>query len=186
MFKIIFGLFFILITVPFWVVIIGSGEYFALLFISIFDIVGLVFFISGLKKAIKDGKTRRNGVETYAQINAVLPSGTYVNDVPELKGEFTVFNPNTYQTENVTEILGVGAFKYQVGQVVKVKYYDGDINIIEIVDISQVPGDASKFFTTPVASTPSVVGSATSPSLSGITNPADIIEIDGVKYKRID
>ena len=109
-----------------------------------------------------------------------------LNDVPELKGEFTVFNPSTYQIDNVSEVLGIGAFKYQVGQVVKVKYYDGDINIIEIVDISEVPGDASKFFTTPVASTPSVVGSATSSSLAGITNPADIIEIDGVKYKRMD
>ena len=185
MFNIIFGLFFILITVPFWVAIIASGEYSVLFFISIFDIVGLIFFVIGLKKAIKDGKTRRNGVETYAQINAVLPSGTYVNGVPELKGEFTVFNPNTYQTENVSEILGVGAFEYQVGQVVKVKYYDGDINIIEIVDISQVPGDASKFFTTPVASTPSVGGSIPTSSLDGITNPADIIEIDGVKYKKM-
>ena len=179
MVNIFVGLFFVFITVPFWVTLIETKAYFVLLFVGIFDVVGIWLFYKGFSKLVRDIRTRKNGVETYAQLMNIFPSGTYVNDVPELKGTFKVFNPDTYQTDNVDEILGVGAFKYHEGQVVKVKYYNGDINILNITDINEVPGDISKYFT---YSSPTSIES----QLSNVTNPADEIEIDGVKYKKVD
>ena len=160
MVLIIVGLLLIICTIPVWIVIFSVNDFVLvqLILLSMLDIVGIILFCTGMKKIIKDSKTKKNGVETYAQLMNVKRIGENEDGSPKLKGEFKVFNPNTLQTEDVTEMLKGTKISYvHIGKIVKVKYYEGDINIDKIVDISEVPGDASKFFRTDISPTPEYI-----------------------------
>ena len=168
--KLIIGLFFILTMIPAWIVIMSYGEYGALILVLIVDIFGLVMVIKGAKVVIRNHNTKKKGIETYAQIIEVSNTGKRnSDDESEKKGKFIVYNPNTYQTETVSEVLGYG-YDYKIWQVVKVKYYNGDINITEYVDRKDVPGDISKFFSQNEPTYPELIGKT---NQDGITERKD-------------
>lgn len=141
-------------------------------FIGIFVVIGLVIMIKGLKKVIANAKTSKHGEDGYAILRDILPTGSYVNGVPELKGVFFIYVLSNNHTEMIEEIIGFNPLKYQVNNYVKVKYYNGDINIIEKVSDELVPEHIKKYLG-PIET-------------NFNSNASDIIQIDGHTYKRID
>ena len=57
--------------------------------------------------------------------------GSYVNDAPEYQADVYLYITSEGRTETITEIIGFDPMKYPIKSYVKVKYYQGDINIEE-------------------------------------------------------
>lgn len=178
MFNLIFGLCFAMFSLVFLVAFISSGVVnegftFSLLFpltiIGIFLIVGLGIFIRGVKQIITNRKTSLRGEECYAILKEIMPTGSRINGMPELKGTFLVYILSLNKTEMIEEIIGFNMFKYKVNDYVKVKYYDGDINVLEIVGHDLVPSNVRRKL-----------------GESDNTFQDEIIQVNGHTYKRID
>lgn len=153
MFEIMFGLFWtgfsLFVSFVFFGDFFISGEFDSFMvmpaiLLSIFVIIGLAILIKGIKKVSANVKTSKNGEECYGILTNISKTGNSVNGVRELKGHFYVYLVSTNQVVTVEEAIGFNPFKYQVNNYVKVKYYNGDINVLEIVSADIVPSDARK------------------------------------------
>lgn len=167
MFELIFGIIFLGVSLPFFIGMDFTKSPIMLLFL-IFPIVGLYFLISGLIKIIKNTMTAAKGVETFAAIQNVYPTSKSINDAPIYIAEFKVYDENTMEAKIIKEEVGIFPSKYPIGAYIKVKYYNNDVNLIKVVSEEEVPENIMRFIKTECAPLD------------------DIIEINGVKYKRID
>ena len=158
----------IFFTIPF--LITKEVNLFAILVIGRFWIIGIVILVKGIKKVVANHKTEKFGEECYALIKSVYRNGNKVNHRPQFNAEFLVYVPSKNTLEQVTEDIGFNNGRYQVDTFVKGKYYNGDINVKEVVDYNTLPLNIRPSF---------------EQLMSKDTN-SDIITIDGVKYKRID
>lgn len=141
------------------------------LFLGLFWVVGLFMIGWGLTKIIKNTLTKVKGEECYGRITNVYKSGAYVNDRPELKADFLVYMPSIQDTQILSETIGFNRYKYPIGSYVRLKHYNGDINIEGIIDEFELPSDAKYHFDElPLAN----------------QNDQDTIVIDGVEYVRKD
>ena len=183
MFDLVFGAAFIAFSLVFIFAFIGnsvasSGFTVSLsvpiVVIGIFFFIGLMVFIKGVRKIWKNIKTSKNGEEGYAILKDIVPTGSRVNGMPEMKGVFLVYILSLNRTETQEEIIGFNPFKYKVNDYVRVKYYDGDINIIEKISDNQVPSNVKRQL--------GGINEFSSSSIGG----EDIININGHNYKRID
>ena len=172
MFEFTFGLswtiFMIFFTIPF--LITKEVNLFAILVIGGFWIIGIVILVKGIKKVVANHKTEKFGEECYALIKSIYRNGNKVNHRPQFNAEFLVYVPSKNTLEQVTEDIGFNNGRYQVDTFIKGKYYNGDINVKEVVDYNTLPLNIRPSF---------------EQLMSKDTN-SDIITIDGVKYKRID
>lgn len=110
------------------------------LFMGIFWAVGIIMIIIGLRKIIKNAQTDKFGEICYGRIIDIRRSGAYVNNVPELKAIVTVYIESLGTTEDVEEVIGLATKrKYQVGDYIEGKYYNGDINIDSYVPENVIP-----------------------------------------------
>ena len=140
------------------------------IFLGIFWAVGLFMLYLGISKIIKNYRTSEYGEICYGRIIDISKSGTYVNDVPELKALVTVYVESTGTLENVEEVIGLATEKkYKIGDYIEGKYYNGDINIESYLDESIVPSHLQPLFANLV--TKSV---------------EDTIVIDGIEYVKKD
>lgn len=124
--------------------IVSHEEFHAMLwpkiFIGIFWLVGILFFVSGLLEILKNYKTDKYGEPCYGRILNIYNSGTYINDVPELKANICVYLESTGTLEFVDEILGVATkVPYSKGDYIEGKFYKGDINITSEISQSNIP-----------------------------------------------
>ena len=141
------------------------------LFLGLFWVIGLFMIGKGLIQIIKNTLTKTKGEECYGRITNVYNSGAYVNDRPELKADFLVYMPSTQSTQMLSEKIGFNRYKYPIGSYVRLKHYNGDINIEGIIDEYELPSDARhQFEEVPIADS---IGE-------------DTIVIDGVEYVRKD
>ena len=176
-FGLIWTIFCTLIFIPF----ILAGQIVVIIpFIVIFEGIGIFLIVKGAKQIIKDKKTDKNGIICYGIVNSISTTGTSVNGSPELKALVTIYLESENNILNISEIIGFDANKYPEGSCVKVKYYDGDINIIELADFNYIPINAQN-------SLKATYDLLNNRNMSTDVNQAsDVIEINGIKYKRID
>ena len=111
------------------------------LFLGIFITIGIALIASGVKTVIANSKTNKYGIERYGYITDILPTGSYVNNRPELKAIVTVIDDDFGNTNTYEEIIGFDCNKYNVGDYIKVKHYENDINILHTLREDQVPYD---------------------------------------------
>ena len=116
------------------------------LFFGIFWAIGLFMIYWGLKRIIKDKKTNAFGEICYGKITDIFESGTYINEVPELKAQIVLYIPSINDIKIVSEVIGLygSVYNYEIGKCVEVKYYNGDINFEKVLDIQDLPYEAQE------------------------------------------
>lgn len=194
MFEFIFGLIWSLFTMLFtWVFYFSNGnisvngkmvtqaEFNAMLFpkifIGVFWTVGIVLMFWGLKKIIRNMKTSKIGIECFGKIIKIYPSGTYINGIPELKADFVVYIDTENKVETLSEVIGMNKYKFPIGAWFKLKYYEGDINIGELLKEDQVPLNVVDIIESTIDN---------QKPTESIVEDKNIIEINGEKYMKID
>lgn len=187
MFKFLFGLVWIAFVTPIFIMcLVVPGEQrggvdmnpYLFIFFVVFEVVGLYMLISGLRKIVKDKKTKRNGIKCYAIVSDIQTTGSYVNDKPEYKATLNFVNPETNQLETIEEIIGFNYNKYPINSYVLCKYYQGDINLENLVFENEIPGDIKKH----------LVPNQQMTNYSNLEFSVDreYVTIDGVQYKKIN
>lgn len=142
MFNLIFGLVWtIFSTFCFSLMFVDGGNFEPAIipFALLFEGVGIWLIVSGLKQVITNKKTDIHGISTYGIVLNTLKTGSYVNNVPELKAEVLTYLEYERTTKVFQEIIGLAPAKYNVGAYVSVKQHENDINIIEEVDRDTIP-----------------------------------------------
>ena len=150
-----------------------------LIILTVFFIIGIVIIVSGVKKLIKDSKTKKFGIPCYGRIQNLQPTGTYVNEQPEYKAILDVINPNTNQVERIEEVVGFNYYKFPIGSFVMCKYYNGDINFENKIEPGEVPGNY-KDKLKPI----DYETDFGCPNFE-FSEDREYVTIDGVKYKRV-
>lgn len=187
MFEFIFGLVWILFCLPFIfflftdILSVGfsSGVILFCIFTGLFVSIGLFMMFIGLKKISINKKTDKNGFITYAIVTDTYESGSYVNDNPEWKSNFKVVDRNSLLVD-CSEIVGFDRNKYPIGSYVRVKYYNGDINILEAVPELQIGNMALLDYKKIVDA--NIINKQN----ETINCAPEIVIINNIKYKRAD
>lgn len=148
MFELMFGIIWMAITGISTIVILQSGAltdglapFLSMsVFMLIFWGVGIYMLKRGLKKVIANAKTNAHGVETFGVILTIDETGCYVNDRPQLQAEVLVVTEGK-ELNRYTEVIGFDWNKYHEGQLLKVKHYQNDINVIGAAVEAEIPYD---------------------------------------------
>lgn len=131
-------------------IINSNGFFFEMLFpiviLGIFLIVGITLIVKGFKKLVIDFSTNTKGEECFGKIYNTYNSGVYINESPELKADILVYIPSIGETRVISEVIGFDRLKYPFGSFVKLKYYNGDINLQAVVDEQELPANARAEF----------------------------------------
>ena len=154
----------------------GIGAFIAGSFVIIpFWIIGIYLLKRGIDKISIDKQTDNFGEECYGLITDIYPSGSYANNIPELKANVTIYIPSSHEVMDVSEILGMAnkVEFYRVGSYVLLRYFEGDINFECVIDEETLPIDAREQL-------------SSSDSLINTKKINDTIVIDGVEYVRND
>ena len=186
MFKFLFGLAWTAFITPMFILcLVVPGEQrggadmdlFLFSFFILFEAIGLYMLISGLRKIIKDIKTKMHGIKCYGIVSDIQVTGSYVNGKPEYKVILDFVNPETNQLETIEEIIGFNYNKYPIDSYVQCKYYQGDINLEDRVSENEIPEEIKKY----------LVSGQQEPNDSNLEFSADreYVTIDGVQYKKI-
>lgn len=149
---------------------------FLFIFFILFEVVGLYMLISGLRKIIKDRKTKKYGIECYGIVRDIQATGTFVNGNPEYKAILNFVNPETNQLETIEEIIGFDSNKYPIDSYVLCKYYQSDINLENIVSENEISVDIKKYLA-PSQHVPNYCNLE-------FSDDREYVIIDGVKYKK--
>ena len=181
--KIAFGAFWTIFTCVVFGIFLSTGQFNLgiILFFLLFLAVGLFVLYLGLKKVFKDSKTNSKGELCYGVITDISPDegGVQVNGRAQSKVtvQFFVESLNTMKT--LSENIGFKEDEYSIGSCVRIKYYDGDINIVEkYVDINQVPVNIQNYLRGLMQN--SVVPNGM------YTGDESTITINGVTYRKED
>lgn len=113
---------------------------FIILFIFlVFFLLGIYLVFSALYDSYIKKKIDLEGIEVYGKIINISTTGVYINDIPQLKATVRTYLPKTGTVECFNAVIGLSPSQYRVGDYLKVKYYNGNINIIEIADEKYIP-----------------------------------------------
>ena len=157
-------------------------EIFPLIFCLVFDGIGIFMLVKGIKQYKKDKNTEKHGDIKYAIVLDVFPNGSYVNNRPQYSGKFGILDDDDIH-ETYEEIIGFNP-DIDIGEFVKVKCYNDDINIVEKVLESALPFEAKNCnnfidFSKEVLQTKEANG-----SIEYLSD--DEIVINGERYKKAD
>lgn len=186
MFEFLFGLAWVTFVTPIFILcLVVPGEQrngadmnlFLFAFFVLFEVIGVFMIIRGLRKIIKDKKTKKHGINCYGIVNDIKVTGSYVNGNPEYKAIIEFVNPETNQLGSIEEIIGFDHNKYPINSYVLCKYYQGDINFENIVPENEIPGDIKKYLV-PKQQVPNYFNLE-------FSDDREYVTIDGVKYKKI-
>lgn len=142
-------------------------------FLSIFWFVGISMIRQGYKEYKANKETDLYGEECYAKIINVYESGSYVNDNPEYKADMIVYIPSNGEVLKLAETVGFNYSLFKPGTIVSGKYYNGDININKESSGITLPYEADEKIKAFMKH-------------YNISDPANVIVIDGVEYVRKD
>lgn len=151
-----------------------------------FLFIGLVFLAIGIFLVIKDVLTKNIGEECFAKVKDIRHTNVVINGYPELKALLLVYIPSLNATKEIYERVGTDPEKYPIGSLVKVKFRKNDVVIISKADINElsiVEEEQLKMNEDLINGQNSI---STIVNSDVINTAADVIEINGVKYKRID
>lgn len=186
MFNFIFGLIWTAFVTPIFIMcLVAPGEQrggidmnLSLFIVFIlFEFIGLYLLVSGLKKIIKDKKTKKYGIQCYGIIREIQETGASVNDNPEYKAILHFLNPETNQIETIEEIIGLDYNKYPINSYILCKYYQGDINLENLISENEVPGAIKKYLVP--------AQQVSNYSNLEFSSDKEHVIIDGVKYKKM-
>ena len=186
MFEFIFGLAWTAFVTPIFIMcLVVPGEQrggadmnlFLFIFFVLFEFIGLYMLIRGLKKIIKDKKTKKHGIQCYGIISEIQETGSYVNNNPEYKAILHFLNPETNKVETIEEIIGFHYNKYPINSYVLCKYYQGDVNLENLIFEKEVPGDIKKYLFP--------LKQVSNYSNIEFSSDKEYVTIDGVQYKKI-
>ncbi len=140
------------------------------IFLGIFWVIGIIMIIVGLRKIIKNAQTEKFGEVCYGRIIDIMRTGTLVNNVPELKAVVQVFIESEGRLDTIEEVIGLATNrKYNIGDYIEGKYYNGDINIDSYIPETVMPLHIQEKLRN-----------------IKINTSEDEIIVDGVKYVRKD
>lgn len=145
------------------------------LFFGLFWVVGFFMIGKGLfgiiRKTLRKNLINTKGEECFGRVQNVYNPGIYVNEKPGLKADILMYIPSIQDTQTSSKTIGFDKDQYPIGSYVKLKYYNGDINIEGPIDEFELPSDVKhQFEEIPM---PDSFGQ-------------DTIIVDGVEYVRMD
>lgn len=154
------------------------------IFFGLFWVIGLTVLGIGIFLTIKDFITKKKGEDCFAKVIDHGYTGVRVNGIPELKALLLVYIPSLNTTKEIYGVIGINPSEYPIGSIVKVKYYNNsaviigkadksELSIVEENELKIEENYEQKEFNTGV-------------NPDAINTSADVIEINGVKYKKID
>lgn len=153
--------------------------------IAIFWAIGLAFLFVGLSLVIKDIRTKRKGEDCFAKVLKISHTNVTINGYPQLNAKLLVYVPSLGVTKQINEVIGTDPEKYPKSSIVRVKYHNNDVVIIGKADKSEL-----SFVEEEQLKIREEINEQTSfntgVSSEVINTSADEIEINGVKYRRID
>ena len=180
----LFGLLWLIITTLFTIPILISQnnlDIFLILFILLFWAIGIFFVTKGIKKIITNRKTEKYGEDCFGRVKNIYPNGTMINHRPMYNIDVDVYIPSKQTMITITEEIGMDIGKYPLESIVKIKYYNNDINIKEVVDYNSIPLKIREYFERYESST-----NTQTTNVNTSTEVADVVTINGVQYKRMD
>lgn len=170
--ELIFGIVWLILVVPMSIsVIIIQPSVIA--FFSIFYIVGICFVVRGVKRVTADKKTDKNGEICYGRIKNISSTGTSVNGRQELKATICSYIPSLNEEKILDEVIGFDYNKYAIGDYVKLKYYNNDVNIIEKVSNQEVPQNVLALYDNSKEFGPNIIYSGTGERLQPMNMPTN-------------
>ena len=104
-----------------------------------------------------------------------------INHRPMYNIDVDVYIPSKQTMITITEEIGMDIGKYPLESIVKIKYYNNDINIKEVVDYNSIPLNIRDYFEKYESST-----NTQTTNVNTSTEVADVVTINGVQYKRMD
>lgn len=101
--------------------------------------MSVFLIVKGIKQIIKDRKTDINGIDTYGCILKTFSTGNSINDLPEMKAEILTYLENERTIKKFEEVVGFDSSKYSIGTFLRLKQFEDDINIVEVVTRDLIP-----------------------------------------------
>ena len=108
------------------------------------EALAIYSLILSTKRYIINRNIEKKGLDCYGIVRNVNPDYDYIGEFHDRKLDVEIVNPNTLQLEHIIEEVETVEDEFPVNSYVKCKYNNGYINIIEIVDPKDIPGDAIK------------------------------------------
>ena len=179
-FGLVWTIFFIFVTIAILSVTgFNTGLF---LFFLLFIAAGVWVMYLGIKELQKNKKTNKYGEICYGIVTAIEPakSNIEINGRTPFSVYVDVYVGSMNFVSNYSEEIGFEQYKYRVGECLKVKFYDNDINILEgNVDFNSLPYDIQNKFL------PSTTRATNIPQ--GLySGQEDTIIINGVEYKKMN
>jgi hypothetical protein len=130
--------------------------------------------------------TKNIGEECFAKVKDIRHTNIVINGYPELKALLLVYIPSLNATKEIYERVGTDPKKYPIGSLVKVKFRKNDVVIISKADINELSIVEEEQFKMNEDLINSQNSISTIVNSDVINTDADVVEINGVKYKRIN
>lgn len=108
-------------------------------FFFIFLAIGIYFLISGIMQVIRDKKTGKIGILTYGHFFSIYKTGAIEDGEEELKAVFLSYLPDRNRVIRVEEIISFTPTDYKEGDFVQLKFYKGDVNILQVLPEGAIP-----------------------------------------------
>lgn len=186
MIELLMGIVFLGMSGLFSVVTIMDGEFGVFLFLTPFWLAGGWLLYTGIKKVLTNIKTNKLGMDTYGLVVDFTETGTYVNGYPVWCAHVLVFVGNRVQ--RFREEVGTDP-RFDVGDFVRVKHYENDINVEERESMYSIPSHIREMLelAAPVAILKHDVNINNAPQkYKDFVVTEDSVIIDGVSYPRQD
>ena len=113
-----------------------------ILFLLLFEAIGIWMLIGGIKQVATDKKTDKYGSLAYGRVLGLRRTGSYVNDVPELEAVIATYIPEENKVKIFSEIVGVGNLNYRAGMYLLLKHFENDVNIVQTLQEKSLPSEA--------------------------------------------
>ena len=146
------------------------------LFFFLFALIGISFIVSGIIPIIVEHKTLSSGEDCHGVIENIENTGELVNNQPVLKATVKLYVSSLDEVKELEKVIGCDPTKYSVGDIFKLKYKDNKIAFVgraEKDELSFIEEERLNI----VSQTAQIPVENTS---------ADVVEINGVKYRKID
>lgn len=133
-FEFQFGIIWTIFITFFTIIVIsagGVGDF--LVFLIVFWLVGIIILKNGIKKIIADRNTELYGEECFGRICEISSIGSS-NGNSFYQAKISVYVPSEGITKIVSEDIGYDYNKFKKGSYLKLRYYENDVNIKQVVD----------------------------------------------------
>ena len=143
--------------------------------IILYDISGIWILEKGIKKVIKNNKTKKYGIKCYGLI---LDYNQTYRGNHTYKVKIKYINPETNQEEKIKKITEFYPNKYPIGSYIVFKLHQEDIRIEKNICENNIPEDIRKKLNT----------GKRIPDILCIEykNNKEYVIIDGVQYKKVE